>query len=60
MPKRKAFALRISEEILQAMQRWSDDDSWKADFMDISRLSPAHIARLKAQHEQTRAVKTRT
>ena len=44
----------------ESPQRWSDDDSWKADFMDISRLSPAHIARLKAQHEQTRAVKTRT
>jgi hypothetical protein len=25
-PKRKAFALRISEEILEAVQRWADDD----------------------------------
>ena len=26
MPGRKAFALRISEEILAGMQRWADDD----------------------------------
>lgn len=26
MAKRKAFALRISEEILSAMHRWADDD----------------------------------
>jgi len=25
-PKRKAFALRISAEILEAVQRWADDD----------------------------------
>jgi hypothetical protein len=26
MPSRKAFALRISEEVLAGMQRWADDD----------------------------------
>lgn len=26
MAKRKAFALRINEEILSAVQRWADDD----------------------------------
>ncbi len=26
MSKRKAFALRISEDILDAMQRWADDE----------------------------------
>lgn len=26
MSKRKAFALRISEDILKAMQNWSDDE----------------------------------
>ena len=26
MAKRKAFALRLSEDILRAMQRWADDD----------------------------------
>lgn len=26
MPKRKAFALRINEDYLNAMQRWADDE----------------------------------
>ncbi len=26
VPKRKAFALRISEDILEALKRWADDD----------------------------------
>jgi hypothetical protein len=26
MARKKAFALRVSEPVLQAMQRWSDDD----------------------------------
>ena len=26
MAKRKAFALRLSEDILRAMQKWADDD----------------------------------
>jgi len=26
MAKRKAFALRVNEELLAAMQRWADDD----------------------------------
>ena len=26
MPKRKAFALRIDEKTLSAMQRWANDD----------------------------------
>ncbi|MEJ2160464.1 MAG: Arc family DNA binding domain-containing protein [Chromatiales bacterium] len=26
MAKRKAFALRLSEDILGAMQRWADDE----------------------------------
>ena len=26
MAKRKAFALRLSEDILGAVQRWADDD----------------------------------
>jgi hypothetical protein len=26
MSKRKAFALRINEDILEAMQRWADDE----------------------------------
>lgn len=38
-------------------QRWADDDAWKADFMSTDALSPEQIAKLKAQHEATRAVK---
>ncbi len=26
MPKRKAFALRVDEQTLAAMQRWADDE----------------------------------
>jgi len=26
LAKKKAFALRISEPVMQAMQRWADDD----------------------------------
>ena len=26
MPKRKAFALRVNEDYLKAVQRWADDD----------------------------------
>ena len=26
MPKKKAFALRLSEEIFEAVSRWADDD----------------------------------
>lgn len=26
MPKRKAFALRVNEDYLNAMQRWADDE----------------------------------
>jgi len=26
MPRRKPFALRVNEDILEAMQRWADDD----------------------------------
>lgn len=26
MAKKKAFALRVSEPVMQAMQRWADDD----------------------------------
>lgn len=26
MPKKKAFALRINQEVLEALQRWADDE----------------------------------
>ena len=38
-------------------QVWSEDDTWKDDFMSIAHLSPEKIAALKADHEKTRATK---
>jgi D-proline reductase (dithiol) PrdB len=37
-------------------QRWSDDASWKRDFDNIDMLSAADLARLRAEHEQQRAI----
>ena len=37
-------------------QRWSDDASWKRDFDNIEILSAADLARLRAEHEQHRAI----
>lgn len=36
-------------------QIWADDDAWKADFMDVSKLDEAAIAKLRASHEAVRA-----
>jgi hypothetical protein len=41
---------------LQSPQRWSDDPAWKQDFCNIDRLAPDDRARLKAQHEEHRAI----
>jgi len=41
---------------VQSPQRWSDDPSWKRDFDNIETLSPADLARLRAEHEQHRAI----
>ncbi len=48
-----AAAPRTTE---QSPQRWSDDPSWKRDFDNIETLTPADLARLRAEHEQHRAV----
>jgi hypothetical protein len=56
------LALRLLEQAtgprttLQSPQRWSADPSWKRDFCNIERLSPADLARLRAEHEAHRAV----
>jgi len=42
--------------IVQSPQRWSDDPSWKRDFDNIEELSPADLARLRAEHERHRAI----
>ena len=41
---------------LQSPQHWADDPSWKQDFCNIDRLAPDDRARLKAQHEEHRAI----
>ena len=41
---------------LRSPLRWSDDPSWKRDFDNIEKLSPAELARLRAEHEAHRAI----
>lgn len=41
---------------VQSPQLWSDDPGWKRDFADIEALPPADRARLRAEHEQHRAI----
>ena len=41
---------------VQSPQRWSDDPSWKRDFDNIEELSPADLARLRAEHERHRTI----
>jgi D-proline reductase (dithiol) PrdB len=41
---------------VQSPQRWSDDPSWKRDFDNIETLTPADLARLRAEHEAHRAI----
>jgi Glycine/sarcosine/betaine reductase selenoprotein B (GRDB) len=41
---------------VQSPQRWSADPGWKRDFDNIESLTPAELARLRAEHEAHRAV----
>lgn len=56
-------ALRLFEDAtepnttVQSSQVWADSDGWQADFMDVSKLDPEKLARLRAEHEQVRAMK---
>ena len=56
MAKRKAFALRVSEEILDAVQRWADDDlrSLNAQIEYLLRESLRDAKRLPQQDDQRR------
>ena len=57
-----ALALELLERApaprttVQSPQRWSDDPAWKRDFDNIEVLTPADLARLRAEHEQHRAI----
>lgn len=48
----------VPNTTLQSTQVWSADEGWKADFMDTSKLDPKQIAKLKAEHEKVRALKS--
>jgi D-proline reductase (dithiol) PrdB len=41
---------------MQSPQRWSGDPSWKRDFDNVETLSASDLARLRAEHEQHRAI----
>jgi hypothetical protein len=41
---------------VQSPLRWSDDPGWKRDFCNIEGLSEADLARLRAEHEEHRAI----
>ena len=41
---------------VQSPLRWSDDPGWKRDFCNIESLSEADLARLRAEHEEPRAI----
>ena len=41
---------------VQSPQRWSTDPGWKRDFKNIEALTPAELARLRAEHERHRAI----
>ena len=42
---------------IQSPQVWAENEDWKKDFMDVSALSEEAIAKLKQDHERTRALK---
>jgi glycine/betaine/sarcosine/D-proline reductase family selenoprotein B len=48
-----ASAARTS---VQSPLRWSSDPDWKLDFSNIARLTPAEIARRRAEFEQQKAI----
>lgn len=43
---------------IESPQIWAENEDWKQDFMDTSALSPELIAKLKQDHERTRALKS--
>ena len=56
------LALRVLESApaprttVQSTLRWSDDSSWKLDFSNIARLSPAEIARRRAEFDRQKEI----
>lgn len=56
------LALRVLESApgarttVQSPQRWADSPEWKLDFSNIERVSPAELARLRAESDQAKAI----
>lgn len=55
------LALRVLESApaarttVQSPQRWSESCAWKRDYMSVEALTPAEIARLRAESDQAKA-----
>jgi hypothetical protein len=56
------LALRVLESApaarttVQSPLRWRDDASWKLDFLNVDRLSPAEIAERRSHFDDAKAV----
>ena len=56
------LALRVLESApagrttVQSPQRWRDDASWKLDFYDLAKLTPAEIAERRKEFDVVKAV----
>ncbi len=42
--------------MVQSPLSWSDTHDWKQDFMNIERVAPAEIARLRAEQDRVKAI----
>ena len=41
---------------MQSPIRWSDDASWKCDYLDLTKLSPEKIAERKKEFDQVKSI----
>jgi D-proline reductase (dithiol) PrdB len=65
-PDSQAFTLELALRVLetapaprttvQSPLRWSDNPDWKLDFSNIERLSPAEIARRRAEFDRQKEI----
>lgn len=47
---------RVPGETTVSPQRWSDDDTWKRDYLDLSVLDAQTLRQLRAEHAAQRSV----
>ena len=56
------LALRVLESApgarttMQSPIRWSDDASWKCDYLDLTKLSPEKIAERKKEFDEVKSI----